>query len=322
MADSVVLIADVIVPEVFNPYVIAEVNRLDTFVQSGIIAPDSQLDSLASTGGTLINMPYFNDLVGDSEELSDSSPLSVSGISASQDAARLQMRGRAWSANELAGSLSGTDPMAVIASKVAKFWTGQRSKILFSTLKGIETALAATNVYDISAEVGELAVISGSTTVDAKQKLGDNADKLAAFGMHSAVYSKLQKDNLIVYTTTSDGKIAFPTYLGYRIVIDDSTPVTSGVYTSYLFGAGAIGLGNGAAPTPTEVDRDSLQGDDILINRQHFVLHPRGVKWTNASVVGKSPTMAEIETAANWELVYSAKSIRIIIFKHRIVSTT
>ena len=320
MADSVVLIADVIVPEVFNPYVIAEVNRLDTFVQSGIIAPDSQLDSLASAGGTLINMPYFNDLVGDSEELSDSSPLSVSGISASQDAARLQMRGRAWSANELAGSLSGTDPMAVIASKVAKFWTGQRSKILFSTLKGIESTLATTNVYDISAEVGELAVISGATTIDAKQKLGDNSDKLVAFGMHSAVYSKLQKENLIVYTTTSDGKIAFPTYLGYRIVIDDSAPVTAGVYTSYLFGAGAIGLGNGAAPTPTEIDRDSLQGDDILINRQHFVLHPRGIKWTNTSVVGKSPTMAEIETAANWELVYPAKSIRVIIFKHRIVA--
>ncbi|MBK5254373.1 MAG: coat protein, partial [Peptostreptococcaceae bacterium] len=79
-------------------------------------------------------------------------------------------------------------------------------------------------------------------------------------------------------------------------------------------------LGNGAAPTPTEIDRDSLQGDDILINRQHFVLHPRGIKWTNTSVVGKSPTMAEIETAANWELVYPAKSIRVIIFKHRIVA--
>ena len=313
-----VLISDVIVPEVFNPYVIAEVNRLDAFVQSGIIAPDSQLDSLAVGGGVLINMPYFNDLTGDSEELSDTTSLTVAGITASQDAARLQMRGKAWGANELAGSLSGSDPMGVIGGKVAKFWTGQRSKILFSTLKGIETTLAATNVYDISALVGELAVISGATTIDAKQKLGDNADKLVAFGMHSAVYSKLQKDNLIVYTTTSDGKIAFPTYLGYRIIVDDTCPVAAGVYTSYLFGAGAIGLGNGVAPTPTETDRDSLLGEDILINRQHFVLHPRGIKFNNTSVVGKSPTLAELETATNWTRVYEAKSIRILIFKHKI----
>lgn len=312
-----VKIADVIIPVVFNPYVIAEVNRLDAFVQSGIIAPDSELDSLASGGGMLINMPYFNDLDGDSEELSDTIPLSVTGITSGQDAARLQMRGKAWGANELAGSLSGSDPMGVIGSKVAKFWTGQRSKILFSTLKGIETTCAS-NVYDISALVGALAVISGSTTIDAKQKLGDNADKLVAFGMHSAVYSKLQKDNLIIYTTTSDGLIRFPTYLGYRIIVDDTCPVVGDVYTSYLFGAGAIGLGNGSAPTPTEVDRDSLQGEDILINRQHFVLHPRGVKFNNTTVAGKSPTLLELETATNWTMVYEAKSVRIVIFKHKI----
>ena len=313
-----VKIADVIVPVVFNPYVIAEVNRLDAFVQSGIIGADSDLDSLATGGGTLINMPYFNDLDGDSEELSDSVALSVAGITSGQDAARLQMRGKAWGANELAGSLSGTDPMAVIGGKVAKFWTGQRSKILFSTLKGIETTLATTNVYDISAEVGELAVISGTTIIDAKQKLGDNAEKLAALGIHSAVYSKLQKDNLIEYLTASDGLTRIATYLGYRLIVDDTCPVTGGVYTSYLFGAGAIGLGNGVAPTPTEVDRDSLLGEDILINRQHFVLHPRGIKWTNASVAGKSPTLLELAIAGNWELVYPAKSIRIIIFKHKI----
>ena len=313
-----VKIADVIVPVVFNPYVIAEVNRLDAFVQSGIIGADSDLDSLATGGGTLINMPYFNDLDGDSEELSDSVALSVAGITSGQDAARLQMRGKAWGANELAGSLSGTDPMAVIGGKVAKFWTGQRSKILFSTLKGIETTLASTNVYDISAEVGELAVISGTTIIDAKQKMGDNADKLTAIGMHSVTYSKLQKDNLIIYLTASDGLTRIATYLGYRLIVDDTCPVTGGVYTSYLFGAGAIGLGNGAAPTPTEVDRDSLLGEDILINRQHFVLHPRGIKWTNASVAGKSPTMAELAIATNWEMVYPAKSIRIIIFKHKL----
>jgi len=103
-----------------------------------------------------------------------------------------------------------------------------------------------------------------------------------------------------------------------RVIVDDGCPVAAGVYTTYLFGEGAIGLGNGSAPVPTETDRDSLAGDDILINRQHFVLHPRGVKFNNASVVGSSPTNAEVEAAANWTRVYEKKNTRIIKFVHKI----
>ena len=310
-------ISDIIVPSVFNPYVVQETNRLDSFVQSGVIANDPQLNSLASGGGTIIQMPFFNDLTGDSEELTDSGSLSVNAITTGQDAARLHMRGKAWGVNDLAEALSGADPMAVIASKVAKFWVGERSKILFKSLAGIETT-AASNVHDISGQAGALAVISGTTTIDAKQKLGDNANKLTAIAMHSAVYSKLQKDNLIVYKTTSDGLVNFPTYLDYRIIIDDQCPANAGVYTTYLFGQGCFGLGNGSAPVPTETDRDSLAGEDILINRQHFILHPRGIKWTEAAVVGKTPTFAEIATAGNWSKVYSEKNIRLVIFKHKI----
>jgi len=312
-----VKISDIIVPIVFNKYVIQETNRLDAFVQSGIIQTDAQLDALALSGGTTINMPYFNDLTGDSEELSDSSPLGVNAITTGQDVARLHMRGKAWGVNDLAQALSGADPMAVIASKVAKFWVGERSKILFKSLQGIATT-ASTNVSDISGLVGDLAVISGSTVLDAKQLLGDNASKLTGIGMHSAVFTKLQKENLIIYTTTSDGNIAFPTYLGYKVIVDDACPVTAGVYTTYLFGEGAFGLGNGSAPVPTETDRDKLAGEDILINRQHFVLHPRGIKWVDAIVAGKTPTFAEIATAGNWTKVYDTKNIRIVILKHKI----
>ncbi len=310
-------ISDIIVPAVFNPYIIQETNRLDAFVQAGIVAPDKAFDILAASGGTIVNMPFFNDLTGDSEELSDAAALAVNAITTGQDKARLHMRGKAWGVNDLAEALSGADPMGVIASKVAKFWVGERSKVLLKSLAGIETAIA-TNVHDISALVGALAVISGTTTLDAKQKLGDNASKLKGIAMHSATYTKLQKDNLIIYLPTADANVQIPTYLGYRVIVDDSCPVDAGVYTSYLFGEGAFGLGNGVAPVPTETDRDSLAGEDILINRQHFILHPRGIKWNEAAVVGKTPTFAEIATAANWTKVYDGKNIRIVIFKHKL----
>lgn len=311
-------ISNIIVPEVFNPYVIQETVKLDAFVQAGIVVNDPALDALALSGGTLLNMPYWNDLDGDSEELSDSASLTVNAITAGQDQARLHMRGKAWGVNDLAKALSGDDPMSVIGSKVAKYWIGERSKAVFKSLKGIETTLASSNVYDISAGTGSAAVISVGAALDAKQLLGDNAKKLTGIGMHSATFTKLQKNNEIDMVPDSETKVEIPFYLGYRVIVDDLCPVTSGVYTTYLFGQGAFGLGNGAAPVPTEDDRDSLAGEDILINRQHFILHPRGVKWTEASVAGKTPTFAEIATGSNWSKVYDTKNIRIVAFKHKL----
>ena len=316
---TAVKISDIIVPVVFNPYIIQETNRLDAFVQAGIVANDPAFDILATSGGTLINMPYFNDLTGDSEELSDVSSLSVNAITTGQDKARLHMRGKAWGVNDLAAALSGADPMGIIGAKVAKFWVGERSKMLFKSLAGIETTLA-TNVLDISGEIGELAVISATTTLDAKQSLGDNAGKLKGMAMHSATYTKLQKNNEIDFIVDSQTMIQIPTYLGYRVIVDDSCPVNAGVYTTYLFGEGAFGLGNGAAPVPTETDRDSLAGEDILINRQHFILHPRGIKWNDTSVVGETPTYAEVATVTNWTKVYDTKNVRLVIFKHKLAA--
>jgi len=312
-------ISNIIVPSVFNPYVIQETVRLDAFVQAGIVVNDPSLDALALSGGVLLNMPYWNDLDGDSEELSDSASLTVNAITAGQDQARLHMRGKAWGVNDLAKALSGDDPMSVIGSKVAKYWIGERSKAVFKSLKGIETTLTGSNVYDISAGAGAAAVISVGSALDAKQLLGDNAKKLTGIAMHSATFTKLQKNNEIDMVPDSETKVEIPFYLGYRVIVDDLCPVTSGVYTTYLFGQGAFGLGNGAAPVPTEDDRDSLAGEDILINRQHFILHPRGVKWTEASVVGKTPTFAEIATGSNWSKVYDTKNIRIVAFKHKLV---
>lgn len=311
-------IADVIVPQVFNPYVIQRTAELSALSQAGIISNDNELDALATAGGKLINMPFWNDLTGDDEILSDTGALTPEKITASQDVAALFMRGKAWSTNDLAKALSGDDPMAAIGDLVAAYWARRRQALLFSMLKGVFASTSMADlVKDVSAETTNN-TITGNTFIDALTLLGDAAGKITAVGMHSATYASLQKQNLIDFVPTSDGKIIIPTYLTKRVIVDDGCPASAGVYTTYLFGEGAIGLGNGEAPVPTETDRDSLAGDDILINRQHFVLHPRGVKFSNVSVAGSSPTNTEVEAAENWTRVYEKKNIRLIKFVHKI----
>lgn len=315
-------ISDIIIPEVFNPYVIERTAELSEIQKAGIIENNPELDRLAQAGGTTINMPFFKDLTGADEVLSDSGSLTPAKITTAQDVAVLLMRGKAWGVNDLAKALSGADPMAAIGNLVAEYWARRRQAVLFSQLKGVFSTTLMTNEHtlNITALSGDAAKFSGSAFVDATAKLGDAAGKLTALGVHSLTYAAIKKANLIDTLKTSDGSKEIPTYMGHRLIVDDDCPYDSGtgVFTTYLFGQGAFGLGNGSAPVQTETDRDSLAGEDYLINRQHFVLHPRGVKWLGASVAGSSPTNAELETTANWLRVYEKKNIRMIAFKHKL----
>jgi len=230
-------ISDIIVPDVFNPYVVERTAELSALYQSGIISTNAELNRLASSGGTLINMPYWEDLSGEDEVLSDSGALEVDKITAGQDVAALLTRGKAWSVNDLAKALSGDDPMKAIGDLVAAFWARRQQAILISILNGIFGNTATdmdTNKHDISGESGNSgadAVISAGTTLDAIQKLGDAKNRLTAFSMHSAVENKLAKDDLIDYVKPSEGSPEVPYFLGKRVIVDDGCPYDNGVYT-------------------------------------------------------------------------------------------
>ena len=321
-------IADVIVPAVFNPYVINRTSELSALQAAGIISNNPELDSLASGGGRTVNMPFWNDLVGDDEVLSDTTALTPQNITTGQDVAAILFRGKAWAANDLAAALSGDDPMGAIGNLVAAFWARKRQKTLLAVLQGVfASASMADNLLNISpaaAAPSATNTFTGSTFVDAVGKLGDADASLTALAVHSAVARSLMKQDLLETDSRDRDGSPIITYQGKRVIIDDSMPFTdlagppaTRVYTSYIFGEGAIGLGNGQPMFPTEMDRDSLAGDDILINRQHFVLHPRGVKWVG-SPVGSSPTNAELIAGANWQRVYEPKQIRIVAFRTQV----
>lgn len=309
-------IADVIVPEVFNPYTVNRTMELSALYQSGIVQNVSELQGALGKGNRYFNMPFWNDLDGDDESLEDTQgwALTPDKITSGQDMATQLFRGKAWSATDLSATLSGDDPMRAIGDLVASYWSRRMQAALISTLKGSFTAIADTHVNDISVPTGatDANKISGAAIVDTMSKLGDAHDVLTGIVMHSVPYFNLVKQGLVEDVRDSQGNVLYKAYLGKRIIIDDGVPVEDGKYTTYLFGNGAIGYAEGSPEVPTETDRDKLAGEDILINRKHFVLHPRGIKFTNASVSGTAPTNAELAAGENWSQIYSDKHIRMV----------
>lgn len=320
-------LTDVIVPAVWNPYIVERTAELSALWQSGIVAPVPELDAFQAEGGNTLNMPFWQDLTGESEVLSATGgSLTVNNITSEQDVAVVLARGKAWGVNELAAALAGSDPMLAVGNLVAGWWARDMQTTLIAILDGVFASLAAespspgVNQVDISALSGSLGIIGVDTMLDAIQLLGDAKSKLTAIVMHSAVENALAKADAIDYVQPSQTSERIPMYQDKRVIVDDGCPVPSaGVYDTYFFGPGAIGYAEGTSSkvTRTETDRDSLAGEDILISRRHYVLHPRGVKYAGAAT-GGGPTNAVLDDAVSWTRVYEAKNIRMVRLRHRI----
>lgn len=318
-----VKLQDVIQPEIFTEYVTNRTTEKSALYQSGIIVNDPQFDLLASGPSKLMDMPYWNDLADtEATSVAEATDLTAQGITTGRDVSRKLMRAQMWGANNLAGALSGTDPMAKIGELVSDYWVRQDQRILLSVLNGIFGAASMSgNILDISALSSGKNVLSAEAFLDAQQLLGDSKDLLTATVMNSYTETFLRKLNLIEYVPIAEQGKPIPYFMDKRVIVDDAVAFDTGtgVGEIFLFGEGAIGQGNGSDPNivPTEVDRDAQNsaGIDYLINRRIQMFHPRGIKWTETAVAGDFPTNAELGTGTNWERVYDAKKIRIVKFK-------
>ena len=329
--------SDVIIPEVFTPYVIEQTTLRDSFLASGVVQPMAELN--ATEGGDLINVPFFSaNLTGNFEVLSDSSSLTPSKITTDKQVGVILHRGRAFESRDLAALAAGSDPMAAIGQKIGAYIANQRQKDLLSCLSGV---FGSVNTTDSNAAFFGLTIDGGSGdtptvlsprhVAKAKSLLGDQGDKLTAVCMHSAVYYDLVERKLVDYVLASDGNggsatasggtIApaygggndtVPTYCGLRVIVSDDVATTgsgsSKEYSTYFFTAGAVASGEQAG-LQTETDRDILAKSDAMSIDLHYCYHPVGSKW---AVTTTNPTPAQLETVGNWSKVYETKNIGIV----------
>lgn len=336
---AITKIADVIVPELFNPYVINRTMELSALFQCGIVTNNAEFDRLASEAARTHNMPFFEDLNGESEPTLEDVKMTPAKIGSNKDVSTTIYRQKMWGSSNLAAALAGSDPMKAIGDLVATFWARDMQKELIAVLTGVfgtipasgegESAVAAEtrmqdHILDLaSATSAGGKLISAAAIIDACQLLGDAQSQLTGLVMHSATKSYLKKKELIE-TQRSSNNVEFDTYQGRRVTVDDGCPVDKdGVYTTYLFGNGAVALGNGSpvGHVPTETDRDKQTGAgiDYLINRKAFILHPRGIAYTGAVREHvETPTRAELAMAANWKPVYESKQLRIVAIRHKV----
>ena len=327
--------SDVIIPEIFVPYVVEATTNLDRFLQSGVVNAMPELNG--TEGGDFVNIPFWSaNLAGDQEVLSDSASLTPGKITAGKQIGVQLHRGRAFEARDLASIAAGSDAMGAIGNKLAAYIANQRQKDLLACLEGCFGSINANDSNSaffsmcIDSESSDTpTVLSPRTVAAARAKFGEQGDKLTAVAIHSNTYYDLVERKLIDYVSTADargttttqsggtmanayaGDGRVPTFCGLNVIVSDDVSKTgSGAtteYAAYFFQPGSVGSGEQAA-LDIEQDRDILSKSDALSYDAHYCYHPVGSKW---QVTTTNPTVAQLQTVASWAKVFENKNLGI-----------
>lgn len=319
-------LSDVIVPEVFFDYQHQNTMENIAYLQSGVMRDDPRISAFLAGGGTEFNIPVWNDLLNPATANISSDTLTSKATydkvaAVTQKGVRLS-RNKLWASADLTGEFAGSDPMKRIANRVGYWWAQHEEFVTLAVSRAIidhsvaggTGATAGDLVHDIYSDVvsGSITaanLISPNAVLDTWQTSGDAQSMFDTIAVHSVVANNMRKAN----TTTSDfvpasqSMVGFDTYLGKRLVIDDSLTVVAGTnspkYYTYMYRSGALAHGSAMPRVPVAITRDEEAGDgggaEGLVSRRIFCVHPQGYKWVG-SAAGDTPTNAELQTAGNW----------------------
>lgn len=314
----------------FHAYTVQESIRRNAFVSAGVVVNDPLVAQLAAQQGFIHNLPHFKRLANDEPNASSDNPSDVAvpkKIGTGAEIARVLYRNQGWSSADLSAALIAKDPMDAIGGQLADYWAGVSQTTLLRVCQGIMADNVANDSGDMVLDVGtdatgaatDAELFGDNAVIDAAQTMGDAKGALAAIAVHSVIQARMQKIGALVdHYDPETGRLAFQTFQGKRVIVDDDMPVTQGTnrkkYTSIIFGAGAFRTGLGSPKKPTEVERAPAQGNgegvETLWNRRHEIIHPNGfaVKGTVLSSA-VTPSYSTLAGAAAWDRVVDRKRV-------------
>lgn len=329
MPAGTVRISDIIVPQIFSPYVQQQTEEKSRIIQSGAVAMNQKYAGLLQGGGLTFNEPSFKDVENDADNVSSDDPGVTSSPNKLGTTVEKQVRlsrNNSWSTMDLATALAGADPARAIAERVGAYWARRLQAATVATLRGVFADNAAAPVgsehvqNDLTFNVSGASFVEGVTNfsteafIDATATMGDSMEDLTLAMVHSVVYARMLKNNLIDFVPDSTGTTKIATYLGREIIVDDGMPVTGGVYETWLFGRGAVQMAQGMPLVPTETFRSPSSGNgsgqDTLYNRTEWIIHPVGHAYVGTAANGGPSNLATTHNLAHadsWQRAFAER---------------
>lgn len=318
--------------EVFQKYVDRVPNlNLNELLKSGAIVARPELAGAMSeqVGGNYLTTPLKGLIGGTPLNYDGATNITADSTKTYSHSRVVYGRAKAWTEKDFSYDITGgVDFMQNVAEQVANYWNEVDQATLIHILNGVygmtDTAgleFVDKHTHDISSVTNSEGVLgymdATSLNTGMQKALGDHKSQFSLTIMHSAVATHLENLKVLVYLKYNDANgverdLSVATLNGRTVLVDDGMPIIRGVsgaadkYVTYVFGRGAIEFTNCGAKVPAEMSRDPYRngGEDTLISRNRKCFAPYGISFTGINdIASASPTDAELENGAFWELV-------------------
>lgn len=337
---ATVQLSDIVDVTVFRDLPAVDGPEKTAFFESGVINTDPMLGEIANAAGRVAELPFWRDLdISGEPNYTTDDPTDIAtpdNIEQGNQVAYKAFLNNGWSESDLASELVlGPKAMERIRARVDRYWRVQFQKRLLSACRGILADNIANDGSDMvhvaagltNADVTASTVFTRSNFTASAFTLGDMVDGISTIAVHSVVMKRMVDNGDIETIRDNEGNIIMQTYLGRRIVMDDSMPYTPAAgtggsdaaprYISMLFGPGAFGYGEGSPKVPVAVSREEEQGEgggiETLWSRKTWLLHPFGFAQTPSTgptvPAGNSFTLAELQNPLSWNRVIQRKNV-------------
>lgn len=324
-------LSDAVIPEIYESYSVVDSLEKTAFAQSGVAVTNEVISQELNSKGVKAFLPYWKDLDANEEPNYSNDDPEEKAVPKKVGSDTFEVRkaflNQTYSTMDLVAELAGSNPMQRIKSRFDTYWQRQFQRRLIANCNGILANNIASNDKDMVIDIAVEALASQTdktrfnpdSFVDALFTLGDMSDQITTIAVHSAVLSRMVKNDDIEYIQDSEGKATIATYKTKRVIVDDGLPVFAGStngfkYTSILFGGGAFGYSMNPPKEGlgVEVVRDALAGNgggmESIIERQNLILHPLGFD-NIGTPVKQSFNLAELATAPIWKRKVARKNI-------------
>lgn len=206
------------------------------------------------------------------------------------------------------GTLNGR--MVLVDDSMPTINVAARAGVYTVTIGGTwakdDTVTVAGETYTVAQDDTTALIASGIVALFASD---DDYTVAAGTGATASVVTFTEKSG--AYGTGAP-IVTKSTTAGTAVVATTTAPIAADYvkYVTYVLGDGAIEFTDCGAKVPYEMDRDPKTngGEDTLYSRQRKCFAPYGINFTKASMATLSPTDAELERGANWELVNNGQS--------------
>lgn len=282
-------------PEVFRDNVLQMARESSPLFNAGIIV-DAPI--VLPERGNTVAMPYFTDLSGDPEGLSDSGALTENKVSQDAAIALVQRMGKAFTYNDLVGWTAGGNPLQNLEVRFARYWKNALEKRAIKSLIGVSEIASVANTLDKSAVASGTSTMTAENIFDALKLRGEAMYDNEFIVLSPAMATILSKGDLIATAKDSDGK-QVRSFGGRELVVSQH----AGNYV-FICGRGLIGYADG---TPAEVileeERSILAGDNRFTSRMVSCLHPLGYSY--AGTFAQKVADSALIDGTNWEVAVS-----------------